>query len=290
MGAQATCALAGRPWIATATGADLRELAGANSFAGRRIRKHFRRSAFVTTAPDEGHFRMARQLQLPRVVEHRLPMDAERYRPAELPPLMPSESPTFLLASRLDWKVADPGEHRDGKGTDRFFRAFSRWKRDGGAGRLIVVRDGIDVLAADRLAAELDLTGHITWLDRQDKPGLIALYNRCDVVVDQFDLGSFGWVSLEAMACGRPVMVYLWEQGMHRVYGERPPVFNCRTEDEIYTQLGRLTSASTRERAGRESREFILRHHDWHAATQQFIDLYERASVNTSRGEAVHCT
>jgi glycosyltransferase involved in cell wall biosynthesis len=275
-----------RPWVATATGSDLRELAAEDSPAGQRMREHFQKAAVVTIAPDQGHYEMAYKLGLTDVRYHRLPLDTDKYRPMDLPRLLPEAPLIFLVASSLDWKINDPGEWRYGKATDRFFRAFARWVREGGKAKLAVIRWGIDAEPAERLVGELGLTDHIVWLEPVDnKPQLIALYNRCDVVVDQFEVGSFGWVSLEAMACARPTMVYLWDQGQLEAYGEKAPVFNCQTEDEIYTQIVRANSPQERTEIGRKARDFILRHHSPEVAIHEFIQVYKQALDLKERGE-----
>jgi len=55
-------------------------------------------------------------------------------------------------------------------------------------------------------------------------------YWRADVVIDRIKLGSLGMVSLEAMACGRPVIVYV--SSAFREYAEFP-LKDVDTEEKV---------------------------------------------------------
>jgi hypothetical protein len=85
-----------------------------------------------------------------------------------------------------------------------------------------------------------------------------------DVVVDQFALGVFGTAALEAMACGRPVLMHidqaLFEQ--RRPEYSPPPVLQAASEDEIATVLADLAAGSIDPAAaGRRARGWVAEYH-----------------------------
>jgi glycosyltransferase involved in cell wall biosynthesis len=67
------------------------------------------------------------------------------------------------------------------------------------------------------------------------KPLLRRLFSCADLVVDQFEMGMCGTASLEAMAAGAPLLMYL-SNGYQRPFGPAP-VLNARTAEEIASVL-----------------------------------------------------
>src|SRR5213593_1025734 len=104
--------------------------------------------------------------------------------------------------------------------------------------------------------------GTIVWVSPVPKNMLIKYYNAADVVLDQFTLGSWGTSTPEAMACEKPVLMFYKKDYIIRSFGEEPPILNSFTEDEIYSNLIKITR--NREFAielGKKSREWIIRTH-----------------------------
>jgi len=120
------------------------------------------------------------------------PVDTELFYPK---PILEHEKKRVLIASDSNWNV---------KGTDVAIRALSR------------IRDKVDVsiIAYGRdldktiaLASSLGLNVNV--LPKVSHEKLNEYYWNADVVIDRFKLGSLGVVSLEAIACGRPVITYV---------------------------------------------------------------------------------
>ena len=121
-----------------------------------------------------------------------------------------------LIASDSNWKT---------KGTDLTIRALSKIKDEVDVS---IIAYGVDFKRTLSLAHSLGL--YVNTLPKVPHEKLNQYYWNADVVIDRFKLGSLGVVSLEAIACGRPVIVY--------VSSEFPeycnfPLKDINAEDEI---------------------------------------------------------
>jgi glycosyltransferase involved in cell wall biosynthesis len=94
--------------------------------------------------------------------------------------------PRYTQADRDRLVFAHAPSHRRVKGTD-------------------VILQALDELAAEGYSFDLDL------IEGLDNATAIARYADADVVIDQLYAGWYGGVALEAMALGKPVVVYLRE-------------------------------------------------------------------------------
>jgi glycosyltransferase involved in cell wall biosynthesis len=70
-----------------------------------------------------------------------------------------------------------------------------------------IIEHGVDFRKTVALASSLDL--HLNILPKVPHEKLNEYYWEADIVIDRFKLGSLGMVSLEAIACGRPVVTYV---------------------------------------------------------------------------------
>jgi glycosyltransferase involved in cell wall biosynthesis len=100
-----------------------------------------------------------------------------------------------LIASGCDWEL---------KGTDIAVRALGRLKGDV---KISIIRYGKDFDATVALAKSLGL--HLNVLRKVSHQDLREYYWNADVVVDQFTYGVIGMITLEAIACGRPVVTHV---------------------------------------------------------------------------------
>lgn len=263
----------GRPYISFATGSDLRELAIENTRLGRHARSIFQHAQIVFFGPDSGHLDAVRQLRLRSSYPYRQIIDTDFYAPKNGWRRQTAGELLIFHPSRLDWTYSGPG--RWNKGNDRLFRAFGRLVKEGHQARLFYLERGDDIEATQRLVTELGIEQHIqTCSGEMTKSQLCRYYNLADVVADQFCVG-LGLIGLEAMSCGRPVLVSLDVQATNLCYEEIPPVLNCKTEDEIYACLKSALNPEYRERIGREARGWIMRHHRAQRVIDQLIWHYE---------------
>jgi glycosyltransferase involved in cell wall biosynthesis len=131
-----------------------------------------------------------------------------------------------------------------------------------------------DINQSRRLVQELQIDRNVEWLDPVSKPRLIQLYNRSDAVFDQFMVGSYGTTAIEAMACARPVVMYLEKYWNTKCYGEVAPVLNAQTADEIFGAMVALTDERYRQKVGLDARNYVVRHHGPEVIAEKYMQLY----------------
>lgn len=100
-----------------------------------------------------------------------------------------------LIASDSNWSV---------KGTDIAVRALSKIKDEIDVS---IIGHGVDFGKTLALASSLRLRLNV--LPKVSHERLNGYYWNADVVIDRLKLGSLGMVSLEAIACGRPLVTYV---------------------------------------------------------------------------------
>jgi len=269
-----------KPIISLATGSDIRELPFAPGLYGHRksrnARALFRKSKVVLLANID-QTSCAVRLKLPQWKFYPFPIDTDLYRPTnESLRRKRRDNGTLVLfhPSHLDWSYQG-NERSSTKGNDRFLRAFARFVKKNPKAVVKMLSRGPDVEKTKQLVHELAIGAYIQFMPELDSETLIRNYHMADVVVDQFDIGSLGLIALEAMSCAKPVMIYINTQASDLIYADRPPVLNCRTEDEICEQLIKVSNEQYRQALGREAREWVIKYHHWEKATRQLILHYE---------------
>lgn len=259
------------PLVTFMTGADMTELSIAKGRAGILYRQQLRRAALNILAPYPVAMRNSERLGLKNVAAVRYPyLLAPRAKP-EAPAAGPI---TYLLAGRLDWGAHDNAPSRlrakNTKGSDRFLRAFIAAVRAGADIRCTILDRGPDREAARELIGQSGVGERFEWRPSVSSSGLRQMFAAADIVVDQFDVGAFGGVALEAMAQGKPVMIHLDPTYISHSYPAPPPIINCHTEEEILAAILSHTDRSILTAKGDEAETWVRM---YHAIDADFSDL-----------------
>ncbi len=237
-----------RPLVGHAHGSDLR--AGLKHPLWRRVVRHnlIHCDRVLVSTPDI--LGLARQYRedaeyLPN------PVDTRIFFPKPLPDR--SERVKVLIASNSDWST---------KGTDIAIRALSRIKD---RVDVSIVRYGRDFHKTVELAKSLGLRLRV--LERVPHEKMREYYWSSTVVIDQFKLGSLGMVSLEAIACGRPVITYVSsEYPEYRDF----PLKDLRTEEEIADAV-----VDAGDGLWREEYSYLQKHHRPETVIERLLRIYE---------------
>ncbi len=246
--------LSRRPFVAHSQGSDLRELAFSSSIKGMLMRRAYHKAkVLLYSCPDQ--YNSIAKLKLQNAIFLPQPWDYDTFAPQKIDRGELEGKFVVFHPANLDYRL---------KGNDRFLRAFVKFCKEHYDVILLLIYRGPDM---ERAKDFLETAGII------DKvkiiPGPLAqselqyYYNISDAVADQFALGSVGQIALETMSCSRPLIGYIYEDLYSKLYGEAPPILNCKDDDSVYDALKRLyDSRSLVEELGKKGREWIVKYHN----------------------------
>ncbi len=172
-----------------------------------------------------------------------LAIDINQFNYTPLPPLVDNTI-----------KIMHAPTHRGFKGTSFIIEAIEKLKLEG-------------------FQIELDLVEGVTHQE------LINRYKNCHLFIDQILGGWYGTATIEAMAIGRPTMVFLREEYFDYInWGKEIPIINVNP-DTFYNGLKQLLINNPFEQLnvlGVKSRNFIETFHDADLVTQKLIKDYQK--------------
>jgi glycosyltransferase involved in cell wall biosynthesis len=182
--------------------------------------------------------------------------------------------PLFFTPTRQHWIGEDPGW---AKGNDRVFRAMRLLCEEGLDFRLRAVAWGNDLERSRELLHELGVADRVEWIAPLKKRELWSQYLAADCVIDQFVVPAIGGVGFEAMILGRPVITAI-DQGLaRRFFGEAPPLFACRSIEEIAAAMRRvIREPAAAEACGCACREWMRRYHSADRIVELQVEVYRR--------------
>ncbi|MBN2117172.1 MAG: glycosyltransferase family 4 protein [Anaerolineales bacterium] len=104
-----------------------------------------------------------------------------------------------------------------------------------------------------------------------------ALYEFCDIGVDQVLYGWYGKVSIELMALGRPVICYIDPAWFH--YRTDMPIVNASTRDLTDRLRELVQDADLRKHLGKAGMAYVHRYHDIKIIVDQCLQLYQETKA-----------
>jgi glycosyltransferase involved in cell wall biosynthesis len=165
----------------------------------------------------------------------------------------------FFFPTRQDWV---PGDGYADKANDVFIRAAAKLRRSGFRIGIVCCNWGKNVEQTKELIKLEGLQEYVLWVNPMGVVKFERYAKACDIVVDQFKLGSFGGVLFKAMAVGATILTYLDEKMLLRQYPQIPPVLNCKTSDEIEHVLTNIfESPKILEEFKLKSRAWVKKYH-----------------------------
>jgi glycosyltransferase involved in cell wall biosynthesis len=159
-----------------------------------------------------------------------------------------------LISSNSNWSV---------KGTDLAVKALSRIKDKVNVN---IIKYGVDFDRTMALASSLGLSLNV--LPKVSHDGVSEYYWNADVVIDQFKAGSFGMASLEAIACGRPVVTYVSSE--YPEYNDFP-LKDVNTVEKVVAEFGKSSL-----KLWKAEYNYLKKHHDPNVITQRLLKMYEK--------------
>ena len=223
------------------------------------------RAAEATFVTNIDNLDAAERMRLPgdRVVALPHAFDSEKFaRFAQRNGVRPPRTDglaVFFTPTRQHWVDGDPGW---AKGNDRVFAALRLLKDAGLHCRLRSVAWGQDLEASRARIALLGIDDMVQWVPTMQKHQLWKEYLHADAAIDQFLIASFSGVTFEAMMLGRRVITNNDDRQSQRFFGEAPPLFSCRTAENIAAAMRRvIEDPSDLAGDGAANRSWMERYH-----------------------------
>jgi glycosyltransferase involved in cell wall biosynthesis len=260
----------GKPYALLSTGSDMRTLFFEKSLKGFLYRLSYKKAKIIIWGePDK--LSLIDKLKLSKkAVFVNAPRNVEIY-PQKIEKGDLKNKFVIFHPVAQDWKI---------KKNEIFIRAYNK---------LCAKRDDIFLILSDR-GPDIDKTKKILFdgyannrfqfVPYLDSIKLQHYYNLSDVIVDQFALGSFGMITVEAMKCAKPVLVKIDEKSFSVCYETIPTgIINIDSEDGIFDALNKLASdRKLVEELGNRNKEWIEKNWDIDLLTNKYIDICKKLS------------
>jgi glycosyltransferase involved in cell wall biosynthesis len=174
------------------------------------------------------------------------------------------------------------------KQNDLLFRGFAEFLRRTSARRAVLVMPdralSPDIDLARDEVRRLGIENHVLWIKAPEAHGftrdeLVRLYCVSHVVADDFGIGWFGGVALEALSVGRPLLTYVDEQVMSKLYPWHP-MLSANSADAIADWLTKLYhEPDWRQAIGLKGRQWIELFHSADAAGHTYVKRIEELAL-----------
>lgn len=259
-----------KPYIVFPTGSDIIELVFKKSLKGVLLNIAYKKAKLVIYPGVYMHPHIEK-LHLKNAIFIPPPWNYEKFSPREN--IKKIERFVIFHPTFQDWEQ---------KGNDRLLKSFVRLCHERNDVHLILIKRGKDFQKSLELLKDPHCAGKYKILNSTvNQAELPELYNDADVVADAFIHGSTGLIGQEAMSCGKPLIQYADEDLYMKLYGEIPPIINAKNENDVYDVLKNLIeNRDAANTIGKQSREWLLKHHDPEKIMRKYLFIYEAIKEN----------
>jgi glycosyltransferase involved in cell wall biosynthesis len=208
-------------------------------------------------------------------------LDAGITAPEVFPPA-PPKSPAGRL--RLIWV----GVLQARKGLPLALQALARARQRGLEITLTVVGTGPELPAAHTLATELGVTAAVTWSGWKARAEVAELLNTHDAFLFTSVRDTSGYVLLEAMLAGLPVIT-LNHQGAAEMTTDEtavripPTTFDATITGLAQAMITLANDPAKRQQLGHAGRKHVLQHHTWEQRARQMNGIYAQLAQELNR-------
>jgi glycosyltransferase involved in cell wall biosynthesis len=246
----------GRPYLFGSNGGDIWLEASRNDVTGINTRRGIE-NAYAVLVSNPINLAHGRRYGMRNLLYVPWILDEEIYQPADASP------------TRAEWEQKIGGDFfvltsmridKEWKGAHHALDGFAKFAADAPGARLIVLSWGVDLEMAKAALEERNLTDRVLAVPIVGKRRLVKYLQAADVVIEQFVLGYYGGSGLEAMACGKPVIMRLErDQCDALIETGAPPTLDAEDADGVRRQLSRLyEDKKFAESVGRRTRQWFL--------------------------------
>jgi len=143
----------------------------------------------------------------------------------------------------------------------------------------------IDIPALKEIINSLGIEKYIVWLKTPGDMGfpraeLINYYSISNIVADDFNLGMFGSVVVEGLACEKPTFSYVDENAMNQLYPWHP-IISSKDPDEIADKLAHFYfNPQLAAEAGKRSRDWVIQFHSQKNGSKIYLENFRKDFEN----------
>jgi glycosyltransferase involved in cell wall biosynthesis len=153
-----------------------------------------------------------------------------------------------------------------------------------------ILGDGPEWKRLERLAETLGISAKVRFWGEVPREEVLDLLGQCDVLVHPSLHDSGGWVCLEAMAAGRPVICLDLGGPALQVTANDGVKIAAHSPSEAVRGLSEAMGAIARDpdlriRMGQAARERIAQHYRWDRKAEQLSALYHRVLERSFTGD-----
>lgn len=266
-----------KKYLAFATGSDIREVARFDqTWRGKLMRDYFKNAARVFLLNID-MLSFKDEMGLLEASFFPFAINEEKFFPdkkVKKPELYQGKLLCFMM-SNLDFGSSDRGHNRNSmKKNDRFFYALAEFIKEDTNIHAFVLDRGSDRDVAKEIVNNLGIASYVQFLPPMTELERIHYLNMADVILDQFNLGSFGLGALEALSVGKPLITHLRMDCIAKCYDVAPPILYAQTAKEIFLRLLEARNLESRQELSRQARQWLIRYHSRQTVITQLISHY----------------
>jgi glycosyltransferase involved in cell wall biosynthesis len=254
-----------KPYVAVATGSDLYYLAQSRSLKGFLLRLAYRKAKVVVfNLPS--HLEYVNKLKLKHALFLPLFREFPKLDKGKIREKMKNKFIFFHPTSQI-WKI---------KRNDIFLKAYVELCKSRNDVYLILINRGEDSFKTSEFLKKASIEGKYEILPSTlNQVELASYYQLCDVVIDQFGVGSVGFIGLESLNFGKPLVSYIDTTAYQKLYGEKPPILSSNSEEEVYQYLKKLVEDRCfYDDISERSRQWIFKFHSEDELIKKYWQLY----------------
>jgi glycosyltransferase involved in cell wall biosynthesis len=173
------------------------------------------------------------------------------------------------------------------KGNDLLIKAFAEFIKKGNiknAGIYLIERHyrlDHEIAKLKKLIKEYGIEDFVIWLKSETSNGftrneMINIYSCCDMVVDEFGAGWFGSICVEGFSCSRPVLSYVDEDAMKKIYKWHPFMSSNTQEGNAAFLAKCYYDKNFLVKQGELGRKWVLEYHSPENAGRLYAKEFER--------------
>ena len=184
----------------------------------------------------------------------------------------------------MNFRIISIGRLLHWKGFHLGLKAFSRLLSEFPSSEYWIIGAGPELKNLELLAKGLGIEQNVKFFSELPRDGVLKKLSRCDVLVHPSLHDSGGWVCLEAMAIGKPVLcldlggpsMQVTEETGFKLLARSP---EQSIDDLTNAMISLANDSSLGERMGNAARKRVLEYFDWDKKGEWINKIYQESVI-----------